>query len=74
MKAKFILLILVLVIFTSKSVFSQYIQGTVIDKSTLNPLSGASIKFQNRGLISNSKGEFRFNIPEKLRSSTPLKV
>lgn len=56
------------------NIYAQYIQGIIVDKSTKKTLSGASIKFQNRGLISNSKGEFRFNIPEKLRSSTPLKV
>ncbi len=74
MKNKSILHIIFLIVYYAKSSFAQYIQGVIIDKSTQKPLSGASIKFQNRGLVSNNKGEFRFNIPEKLKSSIPLKV
>lgn len=56
------------------NLFSQYIQGRVIDKNTQQPLSGASIKFGKRGIISNEKGEFRLYIPEKSSTTQPLKV
>lgn len=53
------------------NLFSQYIQGIVIDKNTQQPLSGASIKFGKRGIISNEKGEFRLYIPEKSSTTQP---